>query len=186
MDESGRGSWAGPVVAAAVILPKRLHLPGLNDSKLVAPERRKILYKKITRCCPYGIGIASHHEVDEEGLLRATFLAFQRALNNLTLKPHHLLIDGRDKFFFKIPHTSIIRGDRKVRCISAASIIAKVVRDALMLAYSKQYPFYGFNRHKGYGTVLHWRTLSVFGPSQLHRKSYKPLKTLKWTQAAFL
>lgn len=177
MDEAGRGSWAGPVVAAAVILPRGLRLPGLNDSKLVQPEKRKILFQKITQTCDYGIGLATHLEVDEQGLLHATFLAFQRALENLKAKPDHLLVDGRDHFKFKVPHTSIIRGDRKLRCISAASIVAKVARDEIMIEYGVEFPEYGFERHKGYGTQAHQRALLDYGPINLHRKSYKPLNT---------
>ena len=186
MDEAGRGSWAGPVVAAAVILPRGFRLPGLNDSKLVPPEKRKVLFKKITAVCDYGIGSASHLEGDELGLIHATFLAFQRALENLKTQPDHLLVDGRDRFYFKIPHTSIIRGDQKVRAISAASIIAKVARDEMMIEYALEYPNYGFDRHKGYGTAAHQRALHDFGPSELHRKSYEPLTKLAWKQEAFL
>ena len=186
MDEAGRGSWAGPVVAAAVILPRGFRLPGLNDSKLVPPEKRKVLFKKITAVCDYGIGSASHLEVDELGLIHAKFLAFQRALENLKSQPAHLLVDGRDRFYFKIPHTSIIRGDQKVRAISAASIIAKVARDEMMIEYALEYPNYGFECHKGYGTEAHQRALHDLGPSELHRKSYEPIKILKCSQEAFL
>ena len=132
------------------------------------------------------MGLASHEEVDKWGLLHASFCAFKRALQDLKVRPDHLLIDGRDRFFFDIPHTSIVRGDQKIRAISAASIVAKVTRDELMIKYSQNYPQYGFHLHKGYGTRLHQRTLKVFGPSDLHRKSYKPLKILKWVQEAFL
>ncbi len=186
MDEAGRGSWAGPVVAAAVILPRGLRLPGLNDSKLVPPEKRKILFQKITQACDFGVGLATHSEVDEHGLLHATFLAFERALENLKTRPNHLLVDGRDRFQFKVPHTSIIRGDRKVRCISAASIVAKVTRDQIMVEYGAKYPKYGFELHKGYGTQAHQRALRDYGSTELHRQSYKPLKLLKWKQKAFL
>lgn len=180
MDEAGRGSWAGPVVAAAVILPKGLRLGGLNDSKLVPPAKREKLFEKIVRYCDYGVGLASHEEVDRCGLLQATYYAFKRALENLPTKPDHILIDGRDKFAFVIPHTSIIRGDQKVRCISAASIIAKVTRDRLMVEYGKRYPQYGFQMHKGYGTEAHQLALREHGPCELHRKSYEPLKKLQW------
>lgn len=186
MDEAGRGSWAGPVVAAAVVLPKGLRLGGLNDSKLVLPAKREELFEKITQFCAYGVGLASHEEVDRFGLLRATFFAFKRALENLPVKADHILIDGRDKFAFVIPHTSIIRGDQKVRCISAASIIAKVTRDRLMVEYAKRYPQYGFDLHKGYGTEVHQSALREHGPCELHRKSYEPLKKLQCIQEAFL
>jgi ribonuclease HII len=186
MDEAGRGSWAGPVVAAAVILPRGLRLGGLNDSKLVLPAKREELYLKITQNCPHGIGIATHEEVDQHGLLRATYFAFKRALEHLGQPADHILIDGRDHFSFAIPHTSIIRGDQKVRCISAASILAKVTRDHLMVEYAHKFPQYGFEQHKGYGTEAHQTALRQHGPCELHRKSYAPLKNLQWVQEAFL
>ncbi len=186
MDEAGRGSWAGPVVAAAVVLPKGLKLSGLNDSKLVTERKREELYEKITAACAYGVGIASQEEVDQFGLLQATFSAFKRALEALPIPVNHILIDGRDDFSFHVPHLSIIKGDQKVRCISAASIIAKVTRDRLMVEYASKYPVYGFELHKGYGTQEHQRALRKNGPCDLHRKSYAPLKNLQWAQEAFL
>ena len=152
----------------------------------LSPLKKKILFKKITRTCEFGIGSATEGEVDEHGLLHATFLAFERALENLKTRPDHLLVDGRDRFQFKVPHTSIIRGDQKVRCISAASIVAKVSRDQIMVEYGAKYPEYGFELHKGYGTQAHQRALQDYGPIELHRKSYQPLKNLKWKQEAFL
>src|SRR3990167_9000096 len=113
MDEAGRGSWAGPVVAAAVILPRGLRLPGLNDSKLVPPEKRKVLFKKITAICDYGIGSASHLEGDELGLIHATVLAFQRALENLKAVPGHLLVDGRDRFILKFRTPPLFEGIKR-------------------------------------------------------------------------
>lgn len=178
MDEAGRGSWAGPVVAAAVVLPKGLRLSGLNDSKLVLPAKRDELYDKIVQSCPYGVGLATQEEVDSMGLLQATLLAFRRALEKLPERVDHLLIDGRDAFSFPVPHTSIIRGDQKVRCIMAASILAKVTRDRLMVEYSQSYPAYGFDLHKGYGTQAHQRALKENGPCDLHRKTYAPLKKI--------
>lgn len=186
MDEAGRGSWAGPVVAAAAILPYGARLGGLNDSKLLSKKKREDLFKKITASCKYGIGHASHEEVDEMGLLKATYLAFKRALDALPLKPDHILIDGKDKFSFPIPHESIIRGDQKIRCIAAASILAKVTRDHLMNEYAKQFPSYGFEIHKGYGTQNHQEALNQFGVSELHRKSYQPIKKYLCSQEAFL
>lgn len=186
MDEAGRGSWAGPVVAAAVILPRGLKLSGLNDSKLLSAAKRDELFEKITKSCLYGVGVASEEEVDLFGLLHATFSAFKRALEAIQEPVDHILIDGRDAFHFSVPHTSIIKGDQKVRCISAASIIAKVSRDRLMVEYAKKYPAYGFELHKGYGTEAHQRALRQNGPCELHRKSYAPLKNLQCVQEAFL
>jgi len=186
MDEAGRGSWAGPVVSAAVILKKGTRLPGLTDSKLLTEKKREELYKLIISSCVYGVGMASQQEVDKFGLTQATFLAFKRALEDLDYKPDHLLIDGRDNFTFKIPHTSIIKGDLKERCISAASVIAKVTRDRLMVKYAQDYPDYGFEKHKGYGTKHHQVALQLNGPSNLHRHSYKPIKALKCIQKTFL
>lgn len=186
MDEAGRGSWAGPVVAAAVILPKKCRLPGLNDSKLLTEKKREALFKLITTHCAYGVGVASHEEVDQFGLLHATFLAFRRALETLPQKPTELWIDGRDRFDFGLQKHSVIRGDSTYRCIAAASIIAKVTRDHLMVEWAQRYPNYGFEEHKGYGTERHQKALQKLGPSDIHRKSYAPLIKLKWAQEAFL
>jgi ribonuclease HII len=182
MDEAGRGSWAGPVVAAAVILPKNTKLPGLTDSKLLTAKKREELFAKITKKCEFGIGEATQQEVDELGLTAATEKAFQRAHKNLPKKPDHLLIDGRDKFHFEVPHTPIIKGDLKKRCISAASVLAKVHRDRLMLEYAKKYPHYGFDAHKGYGTARHLNAIKKHGKTNLHRHSYAPIKRLKCSQ----
>lgn len=176
MDEAGRGPWAGPVVAAAVILPPRVHLPGLNDSKKLTEEKRETLFLLIQKKAAFGIGQASNKEVDRYGLLRATELAFRRALARLPIKPDHLLIDGRDKFTFTVPHTSIIKGDEKERSISAASILAKVTRDHLMAKKAKKFPGYHFERHKGYGTEKHRQALKKHGITPLHRQSFEPVK----------
>ena len=186
LDEAGRGSWAGPVVAAAVILPKGIRLPGLTDSKLLTLKQRETLYERIVAKADYGIGEASQEEVDQLGLLGATFKAFERALEGLKQAPAHLMVDGRDKFPFKIPHTSLIKGDQKVRAISAASVLAKVHRDRLMVDYATQYPDYGFEEHKGYGTRKHQQALKDHGPSALHRMSYQPVKQCLVIQEGFL
>lgn len=186
MDEAGRGAWAGPVVAAAVILPKWTKLPQLTDSKLLTARQRDELFELITNKCEYAYGVASHEEVDQNGLLHATFLAYKRALEGLKTKPEHLMIDGKDKFKFSVSHTSIIEGDKKIRSISAASIIAKVTRDRMMLDYASEFPQYGFDSHKGYGTKRHQRALKEHGPIEIHRKSYSPLQKIKWEQKAFL
>ena len=175
MDEAGRGSWAGPVVAAAVILPKGTRLPGLNDSKLLSEKKREELFEIIIKKCDYGIGFAKPSEVDKHGLTRATELAFQRALDQLSSKPDHLQIDGRDKFKLSVPYESIIKGDQKIRCISAASIVAKVSRDRHMKSLAKKHQNYDFHLHKGYGTKRHQACLKKWGPSPIHRLSYKPI-----------
>ena len=176
MDEAGRGPWAGPVIAAAVILPHRIKLPGLTDSKKLTKAQRETLFNLIRSKAWYGVGMASNQEIDKNGLIPATNLAFLRALNALTIKPDHLLIDGRDKWKLPIPYETIIKGDTKIRAISAASIIAKVTRDGLMERFALEYPQYKFERHKGYGTRLHAEALSKHGVSLLHRKSYQPVK----------
>jgi ribonuclease HII len=186
MDEAGRGAWAGPVVAAAVILPKWAKLPQLTDSKLLSARQRDELFDLITAKCEHSYGLATHEEVDKHGLLHATFLAYKRALEKLPVKPDHLMIDGKDKFEFEIPHTSIIKGDQKIRSISAASIIAQVTRDRMMLDYAREFPQYGFEAHKGYGTKRHQCALKENGPIEIHRKSYSPLQKIKWEQKAFL
>lgn len=186
MDEAGRGSWAGPVVAAAVILPKNLRLPGLDDSKKLTAQQREVLFPKIQSACVHGIGIASQAEVDEKGLLQATFLAFSRALEQIKGAADHIFIDGRDAFHFPLPHTSVIKGDGIYRCIAAASILAKVARDHLMIELAKAHPAYGFELHKGYGTEHHQRALKAHGPCELHRKSYKPLLALQFHQESLL
>lgn len=181
MDEAGRGSWAGPVVAAAVILPKQIRLPGLDDSKKLTAKEREALFPKI-KSCPHGIGMATQAEVDEFGLLHATFLAFSRALDALPIKPDCLYIDGRDKFIFPIQQVSVIRGDQLFRCIAAASILAKVTRDHWMEEWGGHYTEYGFEIHKGYGTELHQKALKRLGPCPLHRLSYKPIQELMYPQ----
>lgn len=185
MDEAGRGSWAGPVVAAAVILKNGTKLPGLTDSKLLNAEQRDFLYEKIIKTCDYGVGIISHEEIDKCGLLHATFRAFEQALNSLKSHVDHILIDGRDHFTFKIEHTSIIKGDLKIRAISAASIVAKVTRDRLMIEYAQKYPEYSFEDHKGYGTTRHQNALKKFGVSEIHRKSYAPIIAISCEQKTF-
>ncbi len=186
MDEAGRGSWAGPVVAAAVILPRNFRLPGLTDSKLLSAKQREDLYLKITKKYDFGVGVVSHDQIDKYGLLHSTFLAFEMALNSIKTKPDKILIDGRDNFKFKIPHESIIKGDLKVKSISAASVVAKVTRDRIMVEYAQKYPNYGFDEHKGYGTERHQRALHEHGPSGIHRLSYSPIMNLKCEQTTFL
>jgi ribonuclease HII len=173
LDEAGRGPLAGPVVAAAVILPKNLRLPSLNDSKLLTERKREKLYEKITKNAKYGVGIVKAHEIDEIGILEATYKAFQKALSNLGERPEYLLIDGRDAFFFDIPYLSVVKGDTKVRAIAAASIIAKVHRDRLMVEQQQKHPKYTFRKHKGYGTKAHLKEIEKYGYCEIHRKTFK-------------
>lgn len=175
LDEAGRGPWAGPLVCAAVILKPRVHLPKLNDSKLLTPLTREFLAKKIKAECHYGIGVVSPQAIDRLGLIRACEKAFILAVRKLTVIPDYLLVDGNDYFKFPYPFQSIIRGDRRVRSIAAASIIAKVHRDALMKKLAIKFSKYAFEKHKGYGTRLHRKLLEEFGPCKIHRLSYKPL-----------
>lgn len=178
LDEAGRGPWAGPVVAAAVILPPRIRLPNLNDSKKLTEAQRETLYTKITQRADWGVGWATHQEIDHFGLIRATNKAFRRALNQLSASPDHLLIDGRDRFQLPYSYTSIIKGDEKIRCISAASVIAKVTRDRMMTDYAQIYPEYHFEQHKGYGTHLHQLMLQAHGITPIHRLSYRPIQLI--------
>lgn len=186
MDEAGRGSWAGPVVAAAVIIQPGQKFPGLTDSKLLSAGEREVLYKLITSKCDYGLGVVGHETVDEWGLLHATFLAFKMALDSLRTRPNKLLIDGRDRFKFDVPHESIIRGDIKIKSISAASVLAKVTRDKIMVEYASRYPEYGFDKHKGYGTKRHLDALKSQGPCAIHRLTYGPIQNIKCEQTTFL
>lgn len=176
LDEAGRGPLAGPVVGAAVILNRNVQLPGLNDSKLLEKEEREELFEIITKKAAYGFGVVDAWEIDKIGILQATQKAFYLALKDMLetakTRPEYLLIDGRDAFFFDIPYISIVKGDTQVRCIAAASIVAKVVRDGIMWEQEKTYPQYSFRRHKGYGTQAHYEELAKYGDCPIHRKSF--------------
>lgn len=177
-DEAGRGPWAGPVVAAVAILPQKHGIRGIKDSKMLSAMQRKKLFQKITAKAVFGIGIASHKEIDTKGLLAATNLAFNRAIAELPFLPDLLLVDGRDHFSFPLPFCSIVKGDQKYEAISAASILAKVTRDCLMDVVHTAYPDYGFNRHMGYGTERHHRALRRYGVTPWHRRSFAPIQEL--------
>lgn len=178
-DEAGRGPWAGPVIAAACILPQRVRCKfKLRDSKRLTPKRREEIFDYLIKKTIYGIGITERRDIDRLGLIKATNLAFKKAINNLPIKPDYLLIDGRDKFKFNISFKSIIKGDLKIRSVAAASIIAKVVRDRIMQNYARKYQNYGFEFHKGYGTVRHRQALQKYGICSLHRRSYRPIKEI--------
>ena len=173
VDEAGRGPLAGPVCAAAVILPAHLELPGLTDSKKLTDKKRRELYPVIMeKAVAYGIGFASEQEIDEINILQATFLAMQRALDQLSVKPDLALIDGNREKDFGLPVKTVVKGDSLSMNIAAASVLAKVTRDDLMLELAEKYPEYAFDVHKGYGTKAHYAALTAHGPSPVHRMSF--------------
>ena len=173
MDEAGRGPLAGPVCAAAVILPEHLEIPGLTDSKKLTDKKRRELFPIIKeQAIAYGIGLASEQEIDEINILQATFLAMQRALDQLAVKPDLALIDGNREKDFGVPVKTVVKGDSLSMNIAAASILAKVTRDDLMVQLAEEYPQYGFEIHKGYGTKAHYAALTEHGASSIHRMSF--------------
>ncbi len=173
VDEAGRGPLAGPVCAAAVILPKDLLIPGLDDSKKLSDKRRRELFPLIQeQAIAYGIGIATHEEIDQINILQATFLAMERAMANLSVKPELALIDGNREKDFGVPVQTVVKGDSLSANIAAASILAKVTRDCMMEQLAEKYPGYGFEIHKGYGTKAHYDALRTYGPSPIHRMTF--------------
>ena len=173
VDEAGRGPLAGPVCAAAVILPEGLIIDGLNDSKKLTDKKRRELYDVITeQALSFGIAMASEKEIDEINILQATFLAMQRALDKLTVRPELALIDGNRAKDFGLPVRTIVKGDSLSASIAAASILAKVTRDRLMEELDGKYPQYGFAVHKGYGTKRHYEALRQYGPCEIHRRTF--------------
>lgn len=173
VDEAGRGPLAGPVCAAAVILPPNLEIPGLNDSKKLTDKRRRELFPVIKeQAVAYGIGLASHEEIDEINILQATYLAMERAIAQLNVKPELALIDGNRAKDFGIPVQTVVKGDSLSASIAAASILAKVTRDDLMTEAAEKYPEYQFDVHKGYGTKAHYAALTEHGPSPIHRMTF--------------
>ena len=173
IDEAGRGPLAGPVVAAAVILPKDIFLPFLNDSKKVTEKRRDVLFDQIKQeAIAYGIGIASNALIDEINILQATYEAMREAISKLNKTPDILLVDAVNIPDINIKQVGIVKGDAKSVNIAAASILAKVTRDRLMLEYDKIYPEYGFASNKGYGTAKHIEALKAYGACDIHRRSF--------------
>lgn len=173
IDEAGRGPLAGPVCAAAVILPKNCEIPGLNDSKKLTDKRRRELIPVIkSSAISYGIAFASEQEIDDINILQATFLAMERAIAQLSVKPELALIDGNREKDFGIPVRTVVHGDSLSASIAAASVLAKVTRDDLMLEMAEKYPQYGFEIHKGYGTKAHYAALTEHGPSEIHRMTF--------------
>lgn len=176
VDEAGVGPMAGPVVAAAVIFEPETFIKGVHDSKQLQPAEREELFEKIhARALAIGVGIATHGEVDDLNIYWATMAASERAVIALGKTPDHVLVDGRLIPELKFPQTRIVGGDRKSFCIAAASIIAKVTRDRIMVSYDSQFPKYGFAQHKGYCTADHFAALDLHGPSPIHRRSFAPV-----------
>lgn len=173
VDEAGRGPLAGPVCAAAVILPPHLEIPGLNDSKKLTDKRRRELMPIIKeQAIAYGIAFATHEEIDRINILQATFLAMQRALDQLGVKPDLALIDGNREKDFGIPVKTVVKGDSLSANIAAASVLAKVTRDDWMDEMAAKYPEYGFEVHKGYGTKAHYAALTAHGATEIHRMTF--------------
>ena len=172
-DEAGRGPLAGPVCAAAVILPTGIEIPGLNDSKKLSDKRRRELFPVIQeKAIAYGIGLASEQEIDEINILQATFLAMRRAIDKLAVKPELALIDGNRTTDFGVFAETVVHGDSLSASIAAASVLAKVTRDDIMDALAVDYPQYGFEIHKGYGTKAHYEALHTYGACPIHRRSF--------------
>lgn len=173
VDEAGRGPLAVPVCAAAVILPKGLVIPGLNDSKKLSDKRRRELFPIIQQeAVSFGIAFASQEEIDEINILQATFLAMRRAMEQLNPQPEFALIDGNRETDFGVPCKTVIKGDSLSANIAAASVLAKVTRDNWMMEAAERYPGYGFEIHKGYGTKAHYAALEKLGPCPIHRRTF--------------
>ncbi|MBS7389800.1 MAG: ribonuclease HII [Ruminococcus sp.] len=173
VDEAGRGPLAGPVYAAAVILPSDCVIEGLNDSKKLTEKKREALFDEIKeKALAYGIASADEKEIDEINILNATFLAMKRAIASLSVKPDLALIDGNQKPHTDIEEVTVIKGDAKSMSIAAASVLAKVSRDRFMLEMAEKYPQYEFARHKGYGTKLHYEKIAQYGVCDIHRRTF--------------
>jgi ribonuclease HII len=176
VDEAGRGPLAGPVIAAAVVLNEGKIIDGVADSKQLSPKKREQLFSIIQQnCLSWAIGRAEVEEIDRINIHQANLLAMQRAINQLTVKPELVLIDGMHSPRCKFSVKTIIHGDETIHVISAASILAKVSRDREMIAYAKDYPEYGFAEHKGYGTAKHLEAIKKYGITPIHRRSFAPV-----------
>jgi len=177
VDEAGRGALAGPVVAAAVVLPEKFRHRKLNDSKQLAPELREQIYDELASNSEivWAVGVVDHLEIDRINILRASHQAMRIALATLSLPPEHVLIDGLPVLPFPFPQTAIVDGDCYSLTIAAASVIAKVTRDRIMRDFCAQFPEYCFGQHKGYSTELHLSRLHEFGPCPIHRRSFEPV-----------
>ncbi len=177
IDEVGRGPLAGPVVAAAVILPEGFRNGAIDDSKKLTPQLREEIYAALTARADvcWAVAAAEHDEIDRFNIHRASHEAMRRAVQALATQPEHALIDGRPVRPFPVPHTALVKGDAQSKSIAAASILAKVTRDRIMVRMDAQYPSYGFARHKGYATELHIERLRIHGPCPIHRKTFLPV-----------
>jgi len=176
VDEAGRGPWAGPVVAAAVILDPDRIPANIDDSKVIDEEGRAFLYNRIVKVAEVGVGIADVTRIDRDNILQATMWAMGEAVAQLATRPRLVLVDGNKSPRLEVPSRAIVKGDAKCLSIAAASIIAKVTRDRIMIAMAREYPGYGFERHKGYGTPEHQMAIDKLGVSALHRRSFKPVQ----------
>lgn len=179
VDEAGRGPLAGPVVAAAVIIPPHHNFENkIADSKKLSPRQRQMAFEEIKDTCQVGYSVVSETDIDRDNILKSTLLAMAQSVNLLPVKPEWVLVDGPWSPDIEFPCAAIIDGDVKSISIACASIVAKVVRDNIMLEYDRKYPDYGFASHKGYGTKAHYNALKQFGPCPIHRKSFQPIKSL--------
>lgn len=183
LDEAGRGAWAGPVVAAAVVLDPARTPAGINDSKKLSKKRRAALFDQIMDQAEVGIGEASAEEIDDMNILAASFLAMDRALANLAVPPAHLLVDGNQDPRLSLPTSCIIKGDGISLSIAAASIVAKVTRDRIIAEAALDYPDYGWEKNAGYGTAQHQQALKLVGITPLHRKSFAPIHKLLYQES---
>ena len=185
LDEAGRGALFGPVVAAAVIIDPDRELHGVDDSKRLSARRRHLCFLDLVEnVADWSVGIASADEVDRLNVLQATRVAMVRAVRGLSSEPEHLLIDGRIQLDMSLPQTALVRGDSRCLSIAAASIIAKVSRDTLLLAYARRLPGYGLERNKGYGTEEHVEALARRGPTELHRRTFRVQRRLPFSRKA--
>ncbi|NGX50542.1 MAG: Ribonuclease HII [Chlamydiae bacterium] len=180
VDEAGRGPLAGPVVAAACIIPRGLIIDRVDDSKKLLPEEREELFHILTNHpdIVYGVGIVENELIDEMNILQASLHAMSLAIQDLSETPDYLLIDGNHLPPTRIASKAVIKGDSRSQSIGAASIIAKFTRDSLMVEFHKRWPLYGFDKHKGYGTKMHVNAIEIHGPCPIHRRSFEPIKSL--------
>ncbi|MDO8520317.1 MAG: ribonuclease HII [Deltaproteobacteria bacterium] len=179
LDEAGRGAWAGPVVAAAVVFKPGTFIPGIDDSKKIIPKKREVLFDIICReALCYAVGAISPAQIDEQNILNASLAAMREAVAGLSQKPDYLLIDGNRGIGVNIPQKLLVRGDGRSMTIGAASILAKVTRDRLMREMEKEFPRFTFSKHKGYGTGAHQEELKKYGILPVHRKSFEPIRLL--------